>query len=213
MLKAAILVTIYTLLFCFLTGCAVGLEFKPISPIGAVSRSVIPGWGQIYTGSKLEGIVVFMSVAALAGGGLQADIRYRDYYKNKYEPAVLSDSSQADIYFDRANQYYKLSRFLLYAAGGIWAYSIIDAYIDAHVYNAQQQTKILNIDDEGLQELKLKDEIGFRRKPSGCELFLLTNNNMRLKRNTLNLSKPDSLFSPVFYFSPKTLQEVIRSGS
>ena len=102
----------------------------------------------------------------LAGGGIRSDAIYRDIYNNDYTPAILADSDQADFYFDRSNQYYKLSRFLLYTAVGIWAYSAIDAYVDAHIYNAQQQVKMLEIDDRRLLELKsnteLSKEIGLR---------------------------------------------------
>ena len=125
-----------------------------ISPMGAAARSVIPGWGQIYTRSKVQGVAVFLSVGLLAAGGMRADAIYRDYYNNRYIPAVFADSDQADSYFDRSNQYFKLSRFLLYAAGGIWAYGALDAYVDAHIYNARQRSKILHIDDGSLRELK-----------------------------------------------------------
>ena len=81
------------------------------------------------------------------------DSIYRDYY-GKYRNAVYSDSSQAVFYYGKANDYYKLSRFLFYTAAGIWAYSVINAYVDAHIYNAQQQIKMLDINDKQLQMLK-----------------------------------------------------------
>lgn len=159
MLKAIVIITSFAVCFSILTDCAESSEIKLISPIGAAARSVIPGWGQIYTRSKVEGISVFLSVVALGVGGVRADAVYRDYYNNKYTLAVYEDSDQADFYFDRSNQYYKLSRFLLYAAGGIWAYSILDAYVDAHIYNARQQVKMLKIDDGSLRQLKLDNGV------------------------------------------------------
>jgi hypothetical protein len=136
-------------------------EKRLISPTGAAVRSIVPGWGQIYTRSKFEGALIFLSIGILGGGGARADAIYRHFYNDKYRPAVLVDSTEADFYFDRSNQYYKLSRFLLYTAAGIWAYSIIDAYIDAHIYNARQQARMLDIDDGMLQQLKL--EVGLNR--------------------------------------------------
>ena len=111
------------------------------------------------TRSKLEGVIVFLSVGLLSSGGMRAHAIYRDYYNNKYTPAVLAESDKADVYLDRANQYYKLSRFLLYSAAGIWAYSVLDAYVDAHIYNAQQQVDMLHIDDGSLQQLKSGNEL------------------------------------------------------
>jgi len=136
-------------------------EKRLISPVGAAARSIVPGWGQIYTRNKLDGALIFLSIGVLAAGGVRADAIYRHFYNDKYTPAVLADSSEADFYFDRSNQYYKLSRFLLYTAAGIWAYSIIDAYVDAHIYNARQQVRTLDIDDGMLQQLKL--EVGLNR--------------------------------------------------
>lgn len=155
-LRSVILVTILAVLLSTFTSGAEGAEIRLISPIGAATRSIIPGWGQVYTHDRLGGVIIFLSVGILGAGGVQADAKYRDLYNNKYKPAVLSDSSQADSYFDRSNQYYKLSRFLLYAAAGIWAYSVMDAYVDAHFYNARQQVKMLDINDAGLKELKLE---------------------------------------------------------
>ncbi len=157
MLKATVIITGFAVFFFILIGCAESAEIRFISPIGAAARSVIPGWGQVYTRSKVEGVIVFLSVGLFAGGGIRAHTIYRDFYDNKYRPAVFAGSDREDFYFDRANQYYKLSRFLIYVGAGIWAYSVLDAYVDAHIYNAQQQAEMLDIDDESLQQLKLED--------------------------------------------------------
>ena len=137
------------------------VEIKLISPIGALTRSVIPGWGQFYTHNKLQGIVVFLSVGALGGLGVRADAEYRDYYK-QYRDIAYSNSSQSSdhdrqkeyYYYGKSNDYYKVSRFFLYAAAGIWVYSAIDSYIDAHVYNARKQSSAINIDSQRLQTIK-----------------------------------------------------------
>ena len=169
----ALKVASFVLFLSILTNCVESSEVRLISPIGAVSRSVIPGWGQFYTHNKLKGIIVFLSVGILGVGGVQVDTTYRDYY-NKYRDAVFTDSSQADFYFDRSNQYYKLSRFLLYTAAGIWAYSIIDSYVDAHIYNAQQQSKMLDIDDERLLQLKTDSEPTAKRCYEDFDLLIDT---------------------------------------
>jgi TM2 domain-containing membrane protein YozV len=169
----ALKVASFVLFLSILANCVESSEVRLISPIGAVSRSVIPGWGQFYTHSKMKGIIVFLSVGILGVGGVQVDATYRDYY-NKYRDAVFNDSGQADFYFDRSNQYYKLSRFLLYTAAGIWAYSIIDSYVDAHIYNARQQSKMLDIDDERLQQLKTDSEPTAKRYYEDFDLLIDT---------------------------------------
>ena len=154
MLKTIVLLIVFAIFFSILIGCVESSEVRLISPIGAVSRSIIPGWGQIYTRNPLKGAIIFLSVGALGGGGIRAYSIYRDFYDNKYRPAQLADSSQADFYYDRSNQYYKLYRFLIYSAAGIWAYSAIDSYVDAHIYNARQQSRVLDIDNGKLQQIK-----------------------------------------------------------
>jgi hypothetical protein len=176
-LRAAVFVIVFCVLWSIFTVCVESLEIRLISPIGAATRSIVPGWGQIYTDNKLKGIVIFLSVGILAGSGIRSDAIYRDIYNNDYTPAILDDSDQADYYFDRSNQYYKLSRFLLYTAAGIWAYSAIDAYVDAHIYNAQQQVKMLEIDDRRLLELKSDTELGKGIDLKESYLFSLYNNN------------------------------------
>ena len=169
----ALKVASFVLFLSILANCVESSEVRLISPIGAVSRSVIPGWGQFYTHNKLKGIIIFLSVGILSVGGVQVDTTYRDYY-DKYSDAVFNDSSQADFYFDRSNQYYKLSRFLLYTAAGIWAYSIIDSYVDANIYNAQQQSRMLDIDDERLQQFKTDSEPTAKRYYEGFDLLIDT---------------------------------------
>ncbi len=154
MLKTIVFFTVFAIFLSILTDCAESSEIRLVSPMGAAARSVIPGWGQIYTRSKIQGVIVFLSVGLFAAGGVRADAIYRDFYNNKYTPAVLTDSDQADFYYDRSNQYFKLSRFLLAAAGGIWLYSALDAYVDAQIYNARQRASVLDIDDGSLRQLK-----------------------------------------------------------
>ena len=72
MLKATVSVTVFAILLSVLTGYVESSEIRLISPIGAAARSVIPGWGQVYTRSKLQGAIVFLSVGLLAGGGVRA---------------------------------------------------------------------------------------------------------------------------------------------
>ncbi len=149
MLRVAFIVIL--VVFTFVEVDSEGFEIRLISPIGAVARSIVPGWGQFYTHDKLQGTLIFLSVSIIGSFGIKEDAEYRRYYNDFYKQAVYSESSQASYYFDKANDYYKLSRFLLYTAAGIWAYSAIDAYIDAQIYNAKQKVLILGIDDGRLK--------------------------------------------------------------
>jgi len=201
-LRATVFVISFAIFLSILTNCVESSEIKLISPIGAAVRSIVPGWGQFYTRDKLTGSIVFLSIGILASGGIRADAIYRDFYNNRYTPAALAGSSEADSLFDRSNQYYKLSRFLLYTAAGIWAYSALDAYSDAHVYNARQQLKMLDVDDEGLRQLKLmsgsgKADIDFQLRSRASLAFVLAEireDDTRCPTFQSSVQYPDHLF-------------------
>ncbi len=156
-MKITICIVITYLILSLSTVSVIGsvgdVEIKLISPIGAIARSVIPGWGQLYTHNKFQGLLVFLSVSALSGLGIQTDAEYRSYY-NQYKELVYSGSDQSPYYYDKANDYYKLSRFFIYTAAGIWVYSAINSYIDAHIYNARIQSSAIDIDSQRLQMIK-----------------------------------------------------------
>jgi len=169
-LKATVFATVFAIFLSILIGCVEGSEIRLISPIGAAARSIIPGWGQVYTRSKIQGVVVFLSIGLIAGGGARAYAIHQDFYNNRYVPAVLAESDQADFYYDRSNQYFKLYRFLVGTAAGIWAYSALDAYVDAHIYNARQRARILDIDDKGLRQLKQGNSLSKAVAPKNVPL-------------------------------------------
>lgn len=170
MLKATVFATVFAIFLSILVGCVEGSEIRLISPIGAAARSIVPGWGQVYTRSKIQGVFVFLSIGLLAGGGARAYAIHQDFYNNRYVPAVLADSDQADFYYDRSNQYFKLYRFLIGAAGGVWAYSALDAYVDAQIYNARQRARILDVNDKGLRQLKLENSLSKAAVPKNVPL-------------------------------------------
>ena len=68
--KTSVCVTIIILILLILSlsvSATDVIEIKLISPIGAIARAVVPGWGQFYTHDKLQGVVVFLSVGILSG--------------------------------------------------------------------------------------------------------------------------------------------------
>ncbi len=152
-MKVIVCIIISIFIITYYASLADCLEVKLISPIGAVARSTIPGWGQFYTHDKLQGVIVFLSVGIMSGVGAYAYMEYQDYY-SKYRPAALSGSSQANFYYEKANDFNKLSQFLFYTAAGIWAYGAIDSYIDAHIYNARIQASMIDVDSTRFNSLK-----------------------------------------------------------
>lgn len=134
-------------------------QLELLSPVGAITRSfLVPGWGQIYTGKRIQGTATFISIVALTTGGLVARSRFSEIYNNKYRPSAKSDpnSQVAKFYYDKANQHYKMSKGLFISAIGFWVYGIVDSYVNANIYNAKSKAEKLRKDLEKIKELELQ---------------------------------------------------------
>lgn len=144
-------------------------DLRLISPIGAIARSaVLPGWGQFYAHNRFLGATSFVGTSGLLVGALITHQSFRDVYNNEYVPVALNDpeAPEAVFQYNRANQRYKLRQFFLFAAAGIWAYSLIDSYVGANLYNAETKANQL-IDD-----MKRLEELGIRFKATPTQLQL-----------------------------------------
>ena len=140
-----------------------------VSPIGAVARSAImPGWGQFHAHSRFQGSLSLTGTSGLLVGALIAHQSFRDVYNNEYAPIAINDpkSQEARIQYNRANQRFKLRQFFLFAAVGVWAYSIIDSYVSASLYNATTKANQL------IDEAKEIEELGVQLKVSPTQLHL-----------------------------------------
>lgn len=127
---------------------------KLISPYSAaLSSAVIPGLGQLRTGHSIQGSTAAVLLVGALTGGFLVRSDYLDVYNNEYVPAALIDpeSPTSQDAFGRANQRYKTSQFFFFTALGIWAYSIVDSYVSAHIYNAEQKAESLNKTDPALE--------------------------------------------------------------
>ena len=96
------------------------------SPTGAMLRSLaVPGWGQFYNEKPLKGVVI-------AGGeiGLIANaILQNQWAQNATTPAAKA--------FHRDNR-----GLSLWWLAGVMLYSVVDAYVDAHLYDFDSSTSL-----------------------------------------------------------------------
>ncbi len=144
-------------------------DLRLVSPMGAVGRSVVlPGWGQFYARKRILGTTSFVGTSGLLIGALITHQSFRDVYNNEYVPVALIDdkSPEALFQYNRANQRYKLRQFFLFAAAGVWAYSLIDSYVGANLYNAEAKANQL-IDD-----MKRIGELGVQLEATPTQLQL-----------------------------------------
>ncbi|MDA1192118.1 MAG: DUF5683 domain-containing protein [Candidatus Poribacteria bacterium] len=118
-----------------------------VHPYAAVVRSaIVPGWGQARIGQYVQGTVFLAVTGGLVAGWFIKDQQFRDDYDHLYLPAVaehgVTSAEAKAIYLD-VNADYKLSRTFLITGAIVWAYSLIDAYVDANIYNAELRAKRL----------------------------------------------------------------------
>ena len=144
-------------------------DLRLISPIGAVVRSaILPGWGQFYARNRFLGTTSFVGTSGLLIGALITHQSFRDVYDNEYRPVALIDdkSPEAIFQYNRANQLYKLQQFFLFAAAGVWAYSVIDSYVGANLYNAETKA------DQLIDDMKRIEKLGVQLKVTPTQLQL-----------------------------------------
>ena len=137
-------------------------DLRLISPVGAIVRSaVVPGWGQFHARNRLLGTTSFVGTSGFLVGALITHQSFRDVYDNQYVPVALQDpkAPEALFQYNRANQRYKLRQFFLFAAAGVWAYSLIDSYVGANLYNAEAKANQIIDEMKQIGELNLQLDV------------------------------------------------------
>jgi hypothetical protein len=96
------------------------------SPTGAMLRSLaVPGWGQFYNEKPLKGIV-------FAGG--QIGLIANAIIQNQWAQSATTPAAKA---------FYRDNRGLsLWWLAGVMLYSVVDAYVDAHLYGFDSSTSL-----------------------------------------------------------------------
>ncbi|MDF1564523.1 MAG: FlgO family outer membrane protein [Deltaproteobacteria bacterium] len=117
---------------------------------GAAFRSIlIPGWGQFYNREPVKGSVFLGAELALFGVattfhllGMQDESDYhlpRDQFETKFanDSSGLTLSEIAENLRTSAAQNYRTRNTFLIIAGGLWAYNLLDAYLNGVPANAE----------------------------------------------------------------------------
>lgn len=134
-----------------------------VSPYGTVLRSVVlPGWGQIHIREPIQGLAFLAGVGGLTAAWVIAYRDFRQQYDDVYLPEVKRSgvsSPEANAIYSDVNRRFKTSRFLLFSTLGVWGYSLIDAYVDANIYNAEIRAE--DVIEEGKEIRRL--QLGWRR--------------------------------------------------
>lgn len=103
------------------------------SPWGAVARSaIIPGWGQFYNESYWKIPIIWGTAAWFVYNWIDNDKLYNDY-KSLYQ-------TTENEYYRRLRNFYRDQRdnFTIYM-GLLYLLNLIDAYVDAHLFDFNVQ--------------------------------------------------------------------------
>jgi len=114
------------------------VKLKPKTRFKAIARStLIPGWGQNYSGQKLKGGCFFMAAVGAVAAYLKADSDYDD--KNHQYENTLTQYRQSNIFDEKSRLYQELStarkdlydaesvrRITIGATIAVWGLSVLD---------------------------------------------------------------------------------------
>jgi hypothetical protein len=103
----------------------------------------VPGGGQFYNDKYVKGGIEAASEAILIG--------YTIHYNNKMNDAYSlyeQTGSQAD--YDSYNSYYEKRQNMFWWFGALKFVSVVDAFIDAKLYNYEQKKKSIELRFEGM---------------------------------------------------------------
>ncbi|MFQ6092477.1 MAG: DUF5683 domain-containing protein [bacterium] len=109
------------------------------SPWGAAVRSaVFPGWGQVYTEHYVKSGVIFL----IESGLIVSAVMENEKANKAYEAAQSTTDEQYQKYLDRLER----RNLYLWWTAGVIVYSMIDAYVDAHLFRFDEEGITLSVE-------------------------------------------------------------------
>jgi hypothetical protein len=112
-------------------------QLKVKSPTGALIRSgVVPGWGQLYNEQYVKCGLVFLTEGILIAGAVVEHLRAGDDRQELDDP-LSSDQEREAAWLRYSRRIDKRNTYLWYLAG-VKFVSMVDAYVDAHLYRFEE---------------------------------------------------------------------------
>jgi len=116
------------------------LKIEQKSPWNAVVKStILPGLGQIYNESYWKVPVIWGLISWFGYNWWQNDKQYKEY-RNLYQLSI--EQGQENFLYKRIREFYRDQRdlFAIYL-GLTYFLNIVDAYVDANLFNFELLTK------------------------------------------------------------------------
>ncbi len=102
-------------------------RYEPVSVspyYSAGARVLVPGWAQLYKGSKTKGTLI-IAAELLSAAGIVLCENQRSDYNNK----ALQQPRFAQQYYDKASNWETARNVSIGVAAGVWVYSLIDGLV------------------------------------------------------------------------------------
>ena len=113
------------------------LVVKTKSPMRAAIRSgLVPGWGQLYNEQYLKSGVVFLIEGMIIGAVVVEHHRADDALQESKDVSK-SDAEREAAWLRYSRRIDKRNTYLWYLAGAKFL-SMVDAYVDAHLYRFEE---------------------------------------------------------------------------
>jgi len=109
--------------------------------VALFSSALLPGLGQVYNGRRLK-VAIMVGVMSFYAGSAIQDWRHHKYYRARARrlPEFSNAQRNADAF---ADSYEKSAIDFLWWSGGTWLLGMIDAWIDAHLYDVRGYTPVV----------------------------------------------------------------------
>ena len=109
----------------------------------ALLWSVIPGGGQIYNKQYVKAGIDILAESLLIGTAIHYHTKMNDAYS-------LYKQTHAQAHYDEYNYYYQQQQNMIWWWATVKLVALLDAYVDAKMYNYNEKKKKLDFEFEGL---------------------------------------------------------------
>lgn len=112
-------------------------SLRTIEPNKALLRSAfLPGWGQLYAGHPYKAVLIAVAEASFLRMTIRADRRVKDYAALRSSAGGGLTGAALDAEIERWRG--ERRRWLLWTFGA-WVYAMVDAYVDAQLYDFDRE--------------------------------------------------------------------------
>ncbi len=120
-----------------------GPFFSGRNPTTAMLLSAIPGGGQIYNKQYIKAGIDILAESLLIGTAINYHIKMSDAY-SQYE------ETHNQAFYDEYNFYFQHRQSMLWWWATVKLLAVIDAYVDAKMFNFNEKKKKLDVEFQGL---------------------------------------------------------------